>query len=55
MLSLVHVYLIPSLCKGQELFPIADGRMEDLLGALWRDCFCINYQLCPTDHFPKQT
>lgn len=24
-------------------------------GALLRDCFCINYQLCPTDHFPKQT
>lgn len=23
--------------------------------ALLRDCFCINYQLCPTDHFPKQT
>lgn len=23
--------------------------------ALLRDCFCIYYQLCPTDHFPKQT
>jgi hypothetical protein len=54
MLSLVHAYLVPSLCKDWEFFSIADGRTEEGLkvhrgGGLLRDVFVHRYVSVNTD------